>query len=655
MGYALPSGVVNTDSAYYYVSVNTGSSLVTHVKQLTEQTLVVIDYSQIEPTTTVDGFSFSVDVTSNPALVVSYAQLLQSGAAGELSSLGSQLIFLVSGGIAGQMYTLGISVTSSGVDWTDWLSIQIPSSADCACETINPVPALYTQLPLGEPTQGYVNSGVRYFWGAAPPSNPNVMDQWFNTDTETLSEWVTDGVIFGWEVVASTNLVIEAPEDSILYGRYNGFWVTVPIQADAPADGVMYTRRNNNWYALPQYITEAPGGGVRFGRYNGTWQADAIQVDAPVDGNTYARNNGVWVRQNVIIPDAPMTGLLYSRSNSNWLVTPIQADAPNDGQFYARNNNAWLPLTGQGLQDAPTDGTLYGRQNGLWAAAYPASNPANYQSAANVVTALSLYMPLRGGNFTGAIGAPGLILANGPATLQISGGQPGQILVANASNTFSWGAAPIPDAPANGTAYARQNNTWVPTASGGGIADAPSDGTTYSRNDATWVHLISADITDLDTTLAPYALTANIPPSPAASTTPPSMDGTAAVGTGTTFARADHVHPSDTSRYAASNPSGYQTAAQVANALTSYALIANVPVASNAVPAMDSVGSSGSSPAFTRGDHVHPTDTTRVALTGGTMTGILTLVGNPINPLDAVPMQYVTSSVANANIDCGTF
>lgn len=40
---------------------------------------------------------------------------------------------------------------------------------------------------------------------------------------------------------------------------------------------------------------------------------------------------------------------------------------------------------------------------------------------------------------------------------------------------------------------------------------------------------------------------------PAASTTAPKMDGTAAVGTGTTWARADHVHPSDTSRASAAD------------------------------------------------------------------------------------------------------
>lgn len=53
---------------------------------------------------------------------------------------------------------------------------------------------------------------------------------------------------------------------------------------------------------------------------------------------------------------------------------------------------------------------------------------------------------------------------------------------------------------------------------------------------------------------------------PLASTTPPIMDAAAAVGVGGTWARSDHAHPSDTSRYPTSNPSGYQTAAQVAPA-----------------------------------------------------------------------------------------
>jgi len=452
----------------------------------------------------------------------------------------------------------------------------------------------------------------------------------------------------------SAGLVSEAPSTNQIYGRYNDVWVVEPIQFDAPNDGTLYVRRNNVWYALPQYITEAPGGGVRFGRFNGTWQPDAIQLDAPSNGNTYARNNGGWIVLPPYIIEAPMTGLLYSRSNSNWLATPIQSDAPADGQFYARNNRAWLPFDLSGLLiDAPTDGTLYGRQSGAWAAAYPAGNPANYVSLGQMTTTLTAFMPIRGGNFTGAIGAPGLILANGPASLQINGGQTGQILAAiNTSSTLGWIPAPPAEAPLDGVAYARQNGVWVPTAAGAGIPEAPNDGTTYSRNSLTWVHLVSADITDLDTTLASYALITMVP---LGATTFPLMDGTNAIGTSLNWARADHVHPTDTSRYAASNPAGYQTAAQVANALAPYALASAVPVASNAVPFMNGVGAAGSATAYARGDHTHPADTSRLAVAGGTMTGILTLVGNPVNPLDAVPMQYVTASVANANIDCGTF
>jgi|SRR5215472_3038622 len=53
---------------------------------------------------------------------------------------------------------------------------------------------------------------------------------------------------------------------------------------------------------------------------------------------------------------------------------------------------------------------------------------------------------------------------------------------------------------------------------------------------------------------------------PVASSTLPIMDGTAAVGTGATWARADHVHPTDTTLYPMSNPSGYVNAADAATA-----------------------------------------------------------------------------------------
>ena len=58
--------------------------------------------------------------------------------------------------------------------------------------------------------------------------------------------------------------------------------------------------------------------------------------------------------------------------------------------------------------------------------------------------------------------------------------------------------------------------------------------------------IASININGTSTTL--YAPT---PPTvPGASSTTPSMDGTAAIGTATTYARANHVHPTDTSRQA---------------------------------------------------------------------------------------------------------
>jgi hypothetical protein len=175
------------------------------------------------------------------------------------------------------------------------------------------------------------------------------------------------------------------------------------------------------------------------------------------------------------------------------------------------------------------------------------------------------------------------------------------------------------------------------------------------------------------------AITAVIP-QPSGS--PPPMDGNAATGVSTAYARADHVHPSDASKYNASNPSNYQTAAQVASALgnyyptsnpsgyqtaaqvsaslSPYATIASVPVGATVAPLMNGNVAVGTGVRWAREDHIHPTDTTRATvaslsnyllLTGGTMAGVLTLVGNPVGNLDAATKQYVD----NASIDCGTF
>jgi hypothetical protein len=129
------------------------------------------------------------------------------------------------------------------------------------------------------------------------------------------------------------------------------------------------------------------------------------------------------------------------------------------------------------------------------------------------------------------------------------------------------------------------------------------------------VTLTHADITDWSVTLAPYALSSSVP---AASSTMPTMDGAAAIGTGTTWARSDHSHPSDTSRYAASNPSGFQTAAQMTTALAPYALRAGTTTNDNAPAGQvgEFISASVASPGVTASNAV-ALNVTTISLTAG--------------------------------------
>jgi hypothetical protein len=102
---------------------------------------------------------------------------------------------------------------------------------------------------------------------------------------------------------------------------------------------------------------------------------------------------------------------------------------------------------------------------------------------------------------------------------------------------------------------------------------------------------------------------------PQPSTTAPLMDGTAAAGTGTTWARADHVHPHDSTIPAASTTTpaalgtaAVGTAATFARADHVHTLPA-IPAASTTTPVMDGTAAVGTAATFARADHVHPTDT----------------------------------------------
>lgn len=103
---------------------------------------------------------------------------------------------------------------------------------------------------------------------------------------------------------------------------------------------------------------------------------------------------------------------------------------------------------------------------------------------------------------------------------------------------------------------------------------------------------------------------------PQPDTTTPAMDGTGAAGSSGNYARADHVHPTDTSRAAASSvhsiPSGGSSGQYLAKSSGTDYDVAWVtgggggpsPYTSN--PAALGTVSPGSSDNYSRGDHVHP-------------------------------------------------
>lgn len=74
-------------------------------------------------------------------------------------------------------------------------------------------------------------------------------------------------------------------------------------------------------------------------------------------------------------------------------------------------------------------------------------------------------------------------------------------------------------------------------------------------------------------------------------------------------------------------------------------------------PAMDGTASAGSSANYSRGDHVHPTDTSRAALASPTFTGTpkAPTASAGTNTTQIATTAFVTTAVANAQVGAATF
>lgn len=195
---------------------------------------------------------------------------------------------------------------------------------------------------------------------------------------------------------------------------------------------------------------------------------------------------------------------------------------------------------------------------------------------------------------------------------------------------------------------------------------------------------------------AGYVTSSEIPEGATATTTVPKMDGTAAVGTEMAFARGDHVHPTDTSRAAASAltavssrvdalesavGSGGSVDSKIAAAISeldsSIASEANkaiasvtitdgkisastkvsIPTAATATPVMDGTAAVGTATTWARADHVHPIDTSRAPLASPAFTGTPTAptpsAGN--NSTNIATTAFVNTAISSAVADITSF
>ena len=134
-------------------------------------------------------------------------------------------------------------------------------------------------------------------------------------------------------------------------------------------------------------------------------------------------------------------------------------------------------------------------------------------------------------------------------------------------------------------------------------------------------------------------------------TTSPLMDGIATVGNSSLWSHQNHVHPSDTSRLTITTFSTYtgttvpNTYAPLASPTFTGTVRSVTPTANNnstciattgwyfgqsgsTTPLMNGIAVAGNSLLWSHQDHIHPRDTSKLSLSGGTMIGALTVNSN---------------------------
>lgn len=201
-------------------------------------------------------------------------------------------------------------------------------------------------------------------------------------------------------------------------------------------------------------------------------------------------------------------------------------------------------------------------------------------------------------------------------------GTSGQVLAVQSDGTIAWTdptggtGGGLSDAPQNNKLYARENGDWVEVPAG--LPDAPSDDGVYARENGEWVQVPDA-IQQVNAQTGAGAVTM-------VETNPPA--NTAIIKS---LVPGNNVSITDNAgliTFSAQLPEG--TVGSVNGVLPDAS--GNVPIDSNAVGAVPVTG--------------NVTMAGPINMGGQTLTGL----ANPVNPTDAVTLQYLMNLLINGGV-----
>ena len=304
-----------------------------------------------------------------------------------------------------------------------------------------------------------------------------------------------------------------APTNGNTYVQQSGVWTAVALVPEAPIDGAIYGRQAASWTSISASFLPLTGGAITGNlTVNGVMTvqgSNSMVLDGPAGGQRaiLSASGGAFRWQMQLADYTTETG---NNTGSNFslsaigdsgaiLSTPLSINRASGAVTIAAatgtSPGAPTLILNKGTV-APQGNLIQGQRNGLnrWQL-----NLANFNAelGGNI-----------GSNFS---------IDRFDDTGAQNGASPLLINRANGVATFGYGIAlaatagiQIPGTPNDQHRWWRggqradhqwrraPSGTWADAGSGGGggIPDAPYDGTTYARNDAAWVHLSQPDITD---------------------------------------------------------------------------------------------------------------------------------------------------------------